>query len=93
MDMSELKEDFSRGTPVIYDGITYDCITAIILRRVGWKKVIQAELADRHGNSVTIAQPDKIQPAPAAAEPWKAVLQSTGRLVNRKPNKEKENGA
>ena len=63
MTREELKAAFDEQCPVVYGGITYQRISALIRRRnIGEPRtVLQVELADRNGYSVTIAAPDKIE--------------------------------
>lgn len=60
MEMSEIKAAFHAGTPVVYRDVEYSCISALIYRKIGGHEIVQAELADRHGNSITIACPNWI---------------------------------
>ena len=62
-----IKKAMRDRTPVKYDGIVYKCIAAYIYRMVddphtrGFKGILQVELLDRNGGSVSIASPDKIE--------------------------------
>lgn len=60
MTMEELKTAFFDQTPVASGGITYKCISALIYRRSKKGLVIQAELLDKCGHSVTIITPERI---------------------------------
>jgi len=66
MTGEELKGAFKAGTPVINGGITYKCVSAIIYRRSGNGVIIQAELQDRSGHSITIAEASRVEPAKGA---------------------------
>lgn len=56
MTNAELKEALFSCEPVIYQKITYTCVSAIIYRKGQGNRVnISAELFDVNGNSVTIA--------------------------------------
>lgn len=61
MENTELKEAFRSGAPVVYGDVTYSHISALIYRRAGKQAILQAELSDKHGNSVTIARPDRVE--------------------------------
>ena len=63
MTRDELKAAFDEQCPVIHGGITYQRISALISRREPGKRraFLQAELMDRTGRSVTIADPDRIE--------------------------------
>ena len=56
MTNSEAKEALLHRTPVIYNGIKYTYISAIIYRFNDNALMISAELADKNKRSVTIAQ-------------------------------------
>jgi len=60
MDKNEIKVAFLEGVPVIAGGIEYARISALIYRMHAGKVITQAELLDKNGNSVTIAQPEKV---------------------------------
>lgn len=60
MTMEELKTAFFDQTPVASGDITYKCVSALIYRRSKKGLVIQAELLDKCGHSVTIITPDRI---------------------------------
>lgn len=66
----ELKAAFDEQCPVIHSGITYQRISALISRREPGKRraFLQAELMDRTGRSVTIADPDRIERSGSNAE-------------------------
>jgi hypothetical protein len=53
---TEAKQALFDRTPITYNGIKYDHISAIIYRHDGNNLVISAELADKNKHSVTIAQ-------------------------------------
>jgi hypothetical protein len=63
MDTNELRAAFRAGSPVRYQGMAYSRISAIIIRRKAGRSFLQAELADKNGNSFTIARPDWIEKA------------------------------
>lgn len=60
MKNAELKEILMSQEPVIYNGIEYKRVSAIIYRNEGGKLYVQAELLDKNANSVSIASPDRI---------------------------------
>lgn len=60
MTMEELKTAFFNQTPVASGSITYKCVSALIYRRSKKALVVQAELLDKCGHSVTIITPDRI---------------------------------
>ena len=66
----ELKVAFDEQCPVIHSGITYQRISALISRREPGKRwaFLQAELMDKTGRSVTIADPDRIERSGSNAE-------------------------
>lgn len=63
----EVKTAMLNFTPVLYDGIVYDRITAYIYRvielhkRGHYKAVLQVELLDKSKNSVTIVDAHKVE--------------------------------
>ena len=63
MTREELKAAFMEEAPVRSGGIEYQKITALIYRKEsgGRGLIVQAELLDRGGHSVTIAAPDRIE--------------------------------
>ena len=63
MTNSEAKAAFKEQCPIRFGGITYQSISALIYRmnQDGSGVVLQIELLDRGGNSVTIAAPDRIE--------------------------------
>lgn len=62
MNNEDLRAALLSGEPVIYKGIIYSCVSAIIYRKNKKGGVyMQVELADKNGNSVTIAAPDRIK--------------------------------
>lgn len=60
MTNEELKAALFSGCPVEHNGAVYKKVTAIIYRNVGGTLLIQAELLDKNGNSVSIVNPTKI---------------------------------
>lgn len=64
MNNEELRVALLSGEQVQSGGITYTCVSAIIYRKgVKGGVYIQAELADKNGNSVTIAAANKVAKA------------------------------
>ena len=67
MTSEEIKKAMHSFSPVRYKGIEYKRITAFIYRAVpvpmsnNFKGVLQVELLDRGGNSVTIAEAEKVE--------------------------------
>lgn len=67
MTSAEIKNAMQNSTPIKFNGIEYQSITAYIYRRVtdihtGMNKFIfQCELIDRCGHSVTIADAEKVE--------------------------------
>ena len=61
MENKELKPALLSGCPVVYNGITYKCVSAIIYRRNGHKVDVAVELMDKHKNSVTLANPARVK--------------------------------
>jgi len=61
MNNVELKDALMDGRKIMYGGIEYDSVSAIIYRNRGGKIAITAELLDKGSNSVVIASIDKIQ--------------------------------
>ena len=59
----ELKAALLEECPVIYAGITYQKVTALIYRKAGQGKSVRvsAELLDRNGRAVVIAPAGKIE--------------------------------
>ena len=49
------------GTPVVYDGVEYAYISAMIYRQVRGVVIAQVELLDKAGNSVVVANPAKVR--------------------------------
>ena len=63
MTNSELKDALMDGRKVVFGGIEYDRVNAIIYRQKDGGIDVTAELLDRHQNCVVIASPVKIQEA------------------------------
>lgn len=67
MTSEEIKKAMRDFTPVRYNGIEYKRITAYIYRvvetskRGTFKAVMQVELLDYNGHSVTIAEAEKVE--------------------------------
>lgn len=60
MTYEEAKKAFARQEPVLYRGIEYRHINAIIFRRHGAEKITQLELQDIDARSVTVADMEKV---------------------------------
>ena len=61
MTKTEVRETFKQGCPVIYDGIEYLCISAIIYRRGGpGGMYTRLELMDRNRRAVVIVDPERV---------------------------------
>ncbi len=63
MKHEEIKRAFNEQCPVIHNGIEYQRISALIYRRIPGVagKIVQAELLDKNGRAVVIAQPCRIE--------------------------------
>ncbi len=63
MTRDELKAAFLEQCPVMCDGIIYQRVSALIYRKIPGvsKFIVQGELLDRSGHSVTIAGPRQIE--------------------------------
>lgn len=67
MTSAEIKQAMVNFTPVIHRGIEYQRISAYIYRIYvkphthKYKEAFQVELLDKHGQSVTIADPKEIK--------------------------------
>lgn len=62
MNNEDLRAALLSGEPVICKGIVYSCVSAIIYRKNKKGGVyMQAELADKNSNSVTITAPDRVE--------------------------------
>ena len=61
MTNEELKKALFEETPVVFDGIKYAKITAIIYRKKENGVAVSAELLDRCRNSVTIADAEMVE--------------------------------
>ena len=63
MTTDEAKEAFRRGAPVVYDGIKYREISALITRKdkKARKYALSVELLDLNGRAITIADPQKVE--------------------------------
>lgn len=57
MNNQELKESLLQRSPVVFRGVGYARISAIIYRAENGQIVVSAELMDKSGKSVTIADP------------------------------------
>lgn len=68
MDNDEIKAALKEGVPIVAGGVEYAKISALICRNHNGKIILQAELIDKNGNSVTIAQPKKITRAMPISE-------------------------
>lgn len=61
MTSAEAKKAMLAGRPVVYDGMQFPYISAMIYRRGVRNAVIaQVELLDRTKNSVVIVNPEKV---------------------------------
>jgi len=62
MTANELKRAFLDECPVVFGGITYQKITAVIYRKTqdGKGLHVQGELLDRNGRAVAIAAANRI---------------------------------
>lgn len=67
MTVNELKRAFLDECPVVFGGITYQKITAVIYRKTldGKRLHVQGELLDQNGRAVAIAAADRINFAEA----------------------------
>ena len=62
MTIDELKTAFAIEKPVVFRGMTFKCISAIIWRKdKEGKRIFQAELQDERANCVVIADPDRVE--------------------------------
>lgn len=63
MTNNEAKQAFKDGCAVVCDGISYNCISALTMRKSkrDGSVYIQAELLDKCGNSVTIARVSDVE--------------------------------
>ena len=61
MKNEELKKALFAESPVKYDGIEYEKITAIIYRKKGNGVAVTVELLDRCKNIVTIADAERVE--------------------------------
>ena len=65
MTNEEAKQAFFDRVPVIYDGIKYNYISAIIYRRNNFKErgkvIVSAELVDKCGHCLVIARACDLQ--------------------------------
>lgn len=57
MNNQELKESLLQHAPVSFRGVGYARVSAIIYRAVNGQISVSAELMDKSGKSVTIADP------------------------------------
>lgn len=64
MTVKELERALLSKVPVIYNGIRYKRVTAVIEQLGNEGRYFSAELLDRTERSVTIARADKITLAP-----------------------------
>jgi hypothetical protein len=61
MTNAELKDSMMAEEPVIHRGVEYKRVSAIIYRKSGSGVQIQAELLDKNENSVSIADPKRVE--------------------------------
>lgn len=60
MTPEELKQAMMDETPVTHNGLEYMRVTGIICRKHGNAAIIQAELLDKNGRSLTYAAPKRV---------------------------------
>lgn len=60
MTYEEAKKAFDSQEPVLFKGVEYRHINAIIFRRRGADRIVQLELADIDARSVTVADMEKV---------------------------------
>lgn len=61
MTPEEMKRALLCEQPVIFEGILYDRITAIIYRKARKRGIqIQLELLDKNNNCIVLARPDRV---------------------------------
>lgn len=60
MTPAELKQAMIDEIPVTHNGIKYKRVTGIIYRKRGNAAIIQAELLDENGHSLTYAAPKRV---------------------------------
>lgn len=60
MTYEEAKKAFDRQEPVLFKGVEYRHINAIIFRRRGSDRIVQLELQDIETKSVTVADMEKV---------------------------------
>lgn len=60
MTPEELKQAMIDEIPVTHNGIDYKRVTGIIYRKRGNAAIIQAELLDENGRSLTYAAPKRV---------------------------------
>lgn len=60
MTNEEAKTALFSGQPVMHKDIRYSCVSAIIYRKGAGTVLVQLELLDKCGNSVTIAAPERV---------------------------------
>ena len=61
MTIDEAKAKYYAEEPAIYNGITYERISALIYRKPkGKPPYVELELFDKCGHSVTIAEPNGV---------------------------------
>lgn len=67
MTSEEIKKAMHEFSPVVYNGIEYERITAYIYRIIKthgaglYKTILQVELQDKNTNSITIADAKKVE--------------------------------
>lgn len=62
MTIEELKTAFAIEKPVVFNGMTFKYVSAIIWRKnKEGKRIFQAELQDEKANCVVIADPDRVE--------------------------------
>lgn len=60
MTKEEAKATIDLEYPVTYQGIEYAKMTALIYRRLCGCSILQVELLDKNGHSITIADPARV---------------------------------
>lgn len=61
MNNDELKNALFGGLPVVYKGIEYQRVSGILYRVMEGKLWVRAELTDKCGHSIVIADPAKVE--------------------------------
>lgn len=62
MTIDEAKTAYYADSPVMLNGVEYERISALIYRKEkGKRPFLLLELYDKHGNSLSISEPDKVE--------------------------------